>query len=184
MNEKKTTGGHLAGQARMLEFYQEAFDYLIDGHIGRCASPIEEMFLIAMATRNMAITFKDCGETDAAEAVAHGHDPMDALELGNWLVFINEPVGPYKADILIFVGCTNNRFRVVVELDGHDFHERTKEQAAHDKKRDRWMQTEGIRVLRFTGSEVYNDPFGCVLQLQKFIGSEHVRLARAGKSVA
>lgn len=51
--------------------------------------------------------------------------------------------------------------RFVVECDGHDFHERTKEQAAHDRKRDRVMQHEGIGVLRFTGSEIWKDPMAC-----------------------
>lgn len=48
-----------------------------------------------------------------------------------------------------------------VELDGHDFHERTKEQAKRDKSRDRELQASGWVVLRFTGSEVFNDPYEC-----------------------
>jgi very-short-patch-repair endonuclease len=49
----------------------------------------------------------------------------------------------------------------VVECDGHDFHERTKEQAASDKARDRALQALGMRVLRFTGSEIWSDPLVC-----------------------
>lgn len=48
--------------------------------------------------------------------------------------------------------------RVAVECDGHDFHERTKEQAEHDKARDRDMQAAGWVVARFTGSEINRDP--------------------------
>lgn len=50
---------------------------------------------------------------------------------------------------------------IAVEIDGHDFHERTKEQAMRDKQRDRAFASEGITVLRFTGSEVWKDP-SCV----------------------
>lgn len=50
---------------------------------------------------------------------------------------------------------------VDVEVDGHDFHEKTKEQAEHDKERDRLVQAEGWAVARFTGSEVYRDPVAC-----------------------
>lgn len=46
----------------------------------------------------------------------------------------------------------------VVELDGHDFHERTKEQASRDKKRDRDLAAIGLPVIRFTGSDIYKDP--------------------------
>jgi very-short-patch-repair endonuclease len=47
--------------------------------------------------------------------------------------------------------------KMVVECDGHDFHERTKEQARRDKERDRSIQALGYKVFRFTGSEVYSD---------------------------
>jgi len=50
---------------------------------------------------------------------------------------------------------------LIVECDGHEFHERTKEQAAHDKRRDRDMVRRGLTVMRFAGSEVYGDPIGC-----------------------
>lgn len=49
----------------------------------------------------------------------------------------------------------------VVECDGHDFHERTKGQAARDRSRDRALQGFGATVLRFTGSEIVSDPRGC-----------------------
>lgn len=47
---------------------------------------------------------------------------------------------------------------LAIEVDGHDFHERTRAQAQRDKLRDRWLQARGWRVLRFTGSEIiYRD---------------------------
>lgn len=55
--------------------------------------------------------------------------------------------------------------RLVVECDGHEFHERTKEQAARDRSRDRALQASGHTVMRFTGSELYRDPMGCVLEV-------------------
>lgn len=61
--------------------------------------------------------------------------------------------------------------RVCIECDGHDFHERTKEQAARDKKRDRELATAGWTVLRFTGSEIWKDPSSCVEQVMELIGN-------------
>ena len=42
----------------------------------------------------------------------------------------------------------------VVECDGHEFHERTVAQASWDKRRDRMIQSLGVPVLRFTGTDV------------------------------
>lgn len=55
--------------------------------------------------------------------------------------------------------------RLIVECDGHNFHERTKEQAAKDRNRDRTAQLGGIEVFRFTGSEIWRDPWGCAGQI-------------------
>lgn len=55
--------------------------------------------------------------------------------------------------------------KLVIECDGHDFHERTKEQAARDRSRDRKLVTQGYTVFRFTGSELWRDPIGCAEQV-------------------
>lgn len=54
---------------------------------------------------------------------------------------------------------------LVVECDGHQFHERTKEQASRDRSRDRSFQLAGHEVFRFTGSELWRDPAGCAKQV-------------------
>jgi very-short-patch-repair endonuclease len=59
----------------------------------------------------------------------------------------------------------NKRRLIIVELDGHDWHERTKAQATRDKKRDRALVTAGYRVLRFTGSEIYASPGECLQEV-------------------
>lgn len=55
--------------------------------------------------------------------------------------------------------------KLVVECDGHQFHERTKEQAAKDRSRDRKLTSLGFDVFRFTGSELWCDPWGCASQV-------------------
>lgn len=68
-------------------------------------------------------------------------------------------IGPHRVDFL--VGVTSHREEqsyAIIECDGHDFHERTKEQAQRDKSRDRYLIGRGFRVLRYTGSEIYRDP--------------------------
>ncbi len=51
--------------------------------------------------------------------------------------------------------------KMVIECDGHDFHDRTKEQARKDRGRDRMLQSLGYRVYRYTGSEIWADVFIC-----------------------
>jgi len=55
--------------------------------------------------------------------------------------------------------------KIVIEADGHEYHERTKEQAARDRKRDRVMQRAGWMVLRFTGSEIHADAAACAREV-------------------
>lgn len=62
----------------------------------------------------------------------------------------------------------------LIECDGHDFHERTKAQAAHDKQRDRFLQFRGYPVLRFTGSEIFADPVGCATEVSEFVWNREV----------
>lgn len=53
---------------------------------------------------------------------------------------------------------------VFVECDGHDFHERTKEQAERDRTKDRAIQAAGITILRFTGREIWRNPAEVALE--------------------
>lgn len=53
---------------------------------------------------------------------------------------------------------------VAVELDGHDFHERTKDQVTYRNQRDRVLSDAGWDVLHFSGSEFNSRPGECVLQ--------------------
>lgn len=50
------------------------------------------------------------------------------------------------------------RGRLLVECDGHDYHDRTKEQASRDRERDRRLTSGGYTVFRFTGSDIHNRP--------------------------
>jgi hypothetical protein len=52
----------------------------------------------------------------------------------------------------------------VVELDGHEWH-KSKEQRGADAERERWFEERGIRVHRFTGTQVHADAEGCVSEL-------------------
>lgn len=131
-------------------------------------SPIEALFLIAFwrvcGCRNMHVTDNN------GSAVWSG-EPSDPFDVE---IQTQAKVGPYRADVLVTVKHSTNkeeRYRpIAVELDGHDFHERTKAQAAHDKKRDRFFVAQGIVLLRFTGSEVTRDAVACANEVCLLMG--------------
>lgn len=93
-------------------------------------------------------------------------------------VYTQVQLDKYRADL--FVEWTTTGFqgairRAVVECDGHEFHERTKEQARHDRRRDRDVQGFGLPVLRFTGSEIYANAVGCGKQVLRFFQAAEER---------
>lgn len=102
-----------------------------------------------------------------------GNEPLSFQEVRTLSSFGNSCSAPYilhvwrqvqidryRVDFLIAYRAgreTLSKF-VVLECDGHDFHERTKEQAEHDKRRDRTLQSLGLPVMRLTGSEIWRSP--------------------------
>ena len=71
-------------------------------------------------------------------------------------------VDGFRVDFVCGWNVGSDRFTsIAIECDGHDFHERTKKQAAADKSRDRALSSQFARVIRFTGSEIYADPCKC-----------------------
>ena len=73
------------------------------------------------------------------------------------------PNSNYRADFLVHMADTNWRINadVLVEVDGHQFHQKTKEQVTRDKKRDRNLVRNFGKLITFTGSEVYANPNAC-----------------------
>jgi very-short-patch-repair endonuclease len=57
------------------------------------------------------------------------------------------------------------RVRIAIEVDGHEFHQRTKEQVERDYQRGRELARVGWIVIRFTGSEVWRDAGACALEV-------------------
>ena len=68
---------------------------------------------------------------------------------------------------------------IAIEMDGHDFHERTKEQVALRNERDRLLQTHGWMVLHYSGSEIARDPEKVVRSAYDIVSDAHYRFVRA-----
>ena len=57
---------------------------------------------------------------------------------------------------------------LIIELDGFDYH-KTKEQANHDYKRENDLKLADFDIIRFTGSQVYNNYYDCIKTIYKYL---------------
>ncbi len=111
----------------------------------KCASPIEELLLCSIAQQFP--WFEWNANLDPGAPIAWSHERRCAI-------YAQHRVDRWRLDFAII----HRDFRMCVECDGHDYHERTKAQAERDRSRDRHLTADGWKVLRFTGSEIWRDP--------------------------
>lgn len=145
-------------------------------------SPIECLFYAALVTAarqegrciNDVFTFSD---DYPLEEAMHGVAVM-GKPYSTAFIQRQVQVAGWRVDFVVHYPDTTQRAnslgwrpfkRLIVECDGHDFHERTKEQAARDRSRDRQAQYEGLPVFRFTGAELWDDPLGCADEVLAFM---------------
>jgi very-short-patch-repair endonuclease len=131
--------------------------------LNKCESPIERILMQAvMDLYPVEIEWKDFANV---RELLRWHDNVGVTE-----AIIAVPqlvVEKYRVDFF-FVG--NNfigppAIMMAVECDGHDYHERTKEQAARDRKRDRYLTYLEVMPMRFTGSEIVADAAACAQEI-------------------
>ena len=106
---------------------------------------------------------------------------VDDLEVGRWpkagvILLAQAPCGPYWADFGLRSWSSEGP-AIVVEVDGHDYHERTPIQAQRDRSRDRYLAKNGTTVLRFTGREVWQDAQRCAWEVWGFTGTRFRAIA-------
>ncbi|MEK4799946.1 DUF559 domain-containing protein [Thermoactinomyces sp. FSL K6-2592] len=68
------------------------------------------------------------------------------------------PCGRYRIDIAL------PRYRIAIEADGRPYHS-SKKQKAHDRKKTQYLQKNGWKVLRFTGSQINGKSLRYVLSI-------------------
>lgn len=72
-----------------------------------------------------------------------------------------------RADIYFWIP-SKPRIKIVVECDGFQYHS-SKEAFKKDRQRDRAFQARGYEVLRYTGSEIFNDPVNSAFELASYL---------------
>lgn len=155
-------------QERVRKGLQAELNAMVDFHfrnrqgkyeLDACESPIERglavmIALLANIRGSGTLLIKKGDPLPDSTAVDGG----DTLRLAP-----QYPIQKFRVDLLVgFSGAGSlAEGYIAVECDGHDFHEKTKEQAQRDKSRDRILSTEVAKVVRFTGSEIHKDPWAC-----------------------
>ena len=147
-------------------------------------SPIEAVLLLALVlcARDHGLDIRIDGQDPTSDYPFYTHydgDPNRQL-----LIQPQARIGDYRVDFLLSFDAMERtqkntisdgadpqwldvhvEKKLIIECDGHDYHERTKEQARKDKSRDRKLQSLGFPVYRYTGSELFQDPFACAAQV-------------------
>ena len=124
----------------------------------QCESPIEELFLGGLMAASLR--HGDCIEFSEGGLLA-GAVPLRPT------CYQQVRMGDYRVDFFIIKPSPKGVTNIVVECDGHEFHAVSKEQMARDRKRDRYFTSAGYVVLRFTGSEIFADPYHCGYEVVK-----------------
>lgn len=76
-------------------------------------------------------------------------------------LYSNVSIASYRVDFLL----TAEGMMLAIECDGHDFHDRTKQQASADRARDRDLLRRGLHVIRFTGSDITYNGERCAAEI-------------------
>lgn len=137
------------------------------------SSPIESMFLNALVELapqlgcelHLCYGWRSFTE-QPIETVNDATYPASSDPPGARLVvFPQALIDGYRAD---FFASLHVEYRdealvnwIAVECDGHDWHERTPQQAAYDRARDRALLRGCVPTVRFTGSEINRDANQC-----------------------
>jgi len=83
---------------------------------------------------------------------------LKAKKLNNLHFRKQHPLGPYIADFYCHAP------RLIVEVDGN---QHQADQLIHDNRRDQWMQSQGLTVLRIRARDVFNNLQGVVNAIEK-----------------
>ena len=113
-----------------------------------CKSPIEKIFYVAfeivcLFRKKELPEYATCMYSNPqCEVEANGHK--------------------YVADFAICRETNQEGYGIfLVECDGHEFHQKTKQQVERDNTRQYELKMAGFDILRFSGSQIYKDPFKC-----------------------
>lgn len=141
----------------------------IDDSLVDCESPIEQ--IMSMKIYNFGLY-----------NISIGNPYIEVSNIKkNENIYFGDKKTNYKADFLITVTNKNSDgdkkvLKIIIECDGYDFHQKTKEQVDNDNIRERRLQSNGFIVFRYSGREIINDNKNIILKsVTDYIWKEHYK---------
>ena len=135
------------------------YKYSLEQCLIGCESPIEQ--LLAIQLERIGLLY------------IHNYNPFIDVIAINKQEEIETNGEKYRVDFLIPVVYANQiGVKFVIECDGYEFHQKTKEQVEKDNKRQRDLQKSGYEVIRFSGTEIYHKSYQCALEIKNIILSK------------
>ena len=162
--------------------FENGQEKIMDKVVKRVRKEIEEK--ISIQRNNLIYSISEC-ESPIEQLLALTMENMNLLGMFNF----NPLIDIVSIEKQCEIKCNKNKYRVdflitvyypkqekgkcfVIECDGYEFHQKTKEQVRKDYERDRLLQANNYEILRFSGSEIYKDPEKCVFCILKNINSK------------
>lgn len=144
-------------------------EYLLD-EVNKVKSPIEQIMLAKL----------NC-ELSGIEAYLNSFMHWKHEELFKYSnLSIGEPIPQFKIDnyrvdfmipITITVKSMVITHNIVIECDGYEYHYSTPEIILKDKKRQKDIEKQGYKVLRFLGKEIVNNADSCMSEFAELCES-------------
>lgn len=130
----------------------EAFGRCVD----RCESFIERRLAVALLFSE-AFTF----------APFDGIPHAVARDVMGVVLLQQAKVDQYRVDFTMMH--PRGLLKLVIECDGHEFHDGDRDAAARDRARDRHLLSLGWTTSRFTGREVVRDAMQCAVDAHRLV---------------
>lgn len=128
-----------------------------------CESPIEKLLASALAGRGLPLGLELIPDDLLLQAAVDCKHLIVAQK--HLAPYSHGTSKLYRVDFGVL--SADRKLQLVIECDGHPFHERTPEQAQKDKSRDRdILRATGAPVLRFTGKEIVASPADCAAEVE------------------
>lgn len=122
---------------------------IIDFDTSVCKSPIEQILYFAY------------------EIYHADHNTCD-VSLEPQHPIVAESGKTYYPDFILYNYNIGMYLPILIECDGHEYHQKTKAQVKRDNERDYDLKMAGYEVLHFSGSQIYNDPMKCTEDIYRY----------------
>lgn len=123
-------------------------------------SPIEQIFITAFEMY--------CYIEGKEEIVLFPQKELIYKDKKYYIDFVFE-ADDYLSYLVLQEKIKNKKFKLAIECDGYEFHQKTKEQVQRDNEREYNLKMSGYEVLRFSGTQIYNNPLKCAEDTYNYI---------------